>query len=327
VEVKILYCPNEYSQQRQFERPANIYPILMAMECEYYRKQGHHVAWRTDKTLTGHDYVWYDKVIREPEGIYFLDLPKPDRIFTHAMDYAYDNGNFKYTPGTYIQAASGCWWGKCSFCVEKDKPYIVREVDDVIEEINECKSLGYREIFDDSGTFPIGGWLDEFCDKVSKVGIRWSCNMRLIDLDYKRLRSAGCRMLLFGLESASPKTNILIQKGVKVEDIKYIKKASEAGLDPHIACMFGYPWETDKDSIRTLRLVHYLLKKGYAKTAQASFYCGKDEQGNESQRKYVKRIYDVWRSPAFWLNKLHDIKDTDDIKYLWRAIKKGIMRD
>ena len=325
--MKLLYMPHEYSQQRQRERKAHIYPVLMAMEATYYKKLNHHVAWRSDGTLTGHDYIWYDRVIHKPEGLPFLDLPKPDRHLTNAMQYAYNNGNFKYTPGTYIQAASSCWWGKCTFCVEKDKPYIVREVADVIDEIKECKSLGYREIFDDSGTFPIGGWLDEFLDKFRRVeGIYLGCNLRLGDWDYSNMFSSGFRMVLFGVESANQSTLDKINKGVKVEDIKYIKKAAESGLEPHIAVMFGYPWETDSDSINTLRLVHYLLKKGHAKTAQASFYTTR-ETANESQRRYVRRIYDVAWSPRFWLNKIKDIKDKDDLKYLWRAIKKGISRD
>ena len=323
--MKILYCPNEYSQQRQHEKPASIYPIRMAMEATYYKNLNHHVAWRTDKTLTGHDYAWYDMVRREPEGLPFLSLPKPDRIFTHAMDYAYDNGNFKYTPGTYIQAASSCWWGKCTFCVEKNKPYIVREVNDVIDEIRECKEQGYREVFDDSGTFPIGEWLTEFCKKVRSLDIVLGCNMRMVDLDYKAMKEAGFRMILMGLESANQLTLDRINKGTTTEDIKYIKKAWEVGLSVHIAGMVGYPFETKEDIMRTINLFKYLLTKGYAKTAQMSFYTPpqNQEQGNEAHRKYVNKFYNVGFSPLFWYNKIRDIRSIDDIKYLIRGVKKG----
>ena len=43
--MRILYLSNAYSQQRQHEKPTNIYPVLMAMEAEWYRKQGHEVVW------------------------------------------------------------------------------------------------------------------------------------------------------------------------------------------------------------------------------------------------------------------------------------------
>jgi radical SAM superfamily enzyme YgiQ (UPF0313 family) len=121
-----------------------------------------------------------------------------------------------------------------------------------------------------------------------------------------------------------------------VEDVKYIIKAAKAGLEPHVAVMFGYPWETDSDAVATLRLVWWLLKKGYAKTAQASVYnpggdyyqrmYGIEYDGWDEYKlgKYVKRIYDVKWSPQFWFNQLRDIKNIDDIKYLWRKIKAGI---
>lgn len=150
--------------------------------------------------------------------------------------------------------------------------------------------------------------------------------MRMVDVDYKMMKQAGFRMVLFGLESANQKTLDRIQKGTKTDDVKYIIKAAKAGLDPHVAVMFGYPWETDNDSIATLRLVHDLLRRGYAKTAQASFYVSKDG-ANESQRKYIKRIYDVGYSPSFWITKLREIRNIDDLEYLWKQIKKGITRD
>ena len=43
--MRILYLPNAYSQQRQREKKRKIYPVLMAMEAEWYRRQGHEVVW------------------------------------------------------------------------------------------------------------------------------------------------------------------------------------------------------------------------------------------------------------------------------------------
>jgi len=375
--MRILYLPNAYSQQRQREKKRKIYPVLMAMEAEWYRKQGHEVEWKipyehkickcdndmltffhpvyvdtksgecfncgrtvnyafdlqlwTPKKIREEE-IWrekqyfkkqYDKIITEPEGLPFLSLPYPDREFTRWWEYQ-DNGNFKYRPGTYIQAANGCHWGKCSFCVENGKPYEVRPVEDVIEEIKECKAMGFKEVFDDSGTFPKGRWLDLFCKSVHNVGCYIGCNVRLCDMDYNQMKWAGFRMLLFGLESANQRTLDKINKGVKVEDYKYIIKAAKCGLEPHVAVMFGYPWETDREAVNTLRLVHYLLRKGYAKTAQASFYQSRGCASQSSHRTYVKKIYDVWKYPDFWFNKIRDIKNVDDLKYLWRCIKAGL---
>jgi len=322
-DMKILYLPDMYSQQRQHEKKRWIYPILMAMEATYYREQGFDVKW--DEPLDNSYNNSDNKIVIEPEGLPFLSLPQPDRLFTNAFNKRYqNNGNFKYHPGTYIQAASGCWHGKCSFCVEKGKPYEVRPVEDVIEEIKECKALGFKEVFDDSGTFPVGKWLDNFCRRLEPLKIRFSCNARLVDSDYRKLHSAGFRMLLFGIESGNQKTLDRINKGVQIEDIKYVIRAAKAGLEPHVAVMFGHPGESDSDAENTLRLVWWLLKKGYAKTAQASFYSVPGVVGKESSRKYIKQIYRVATSPTFWLNKLRDIHNVADLKYLWRQIKEGL---
>ena len=124
--MRILYLPNQYSQQRQREKRRWIWPVVMAMEATYHRNQGHHVQWGSFFEESVDKKEW-DKIIIEPEGIPFRDLPIPDRILTNAGDKKYQtNGNYKYHPGTYMQAAQGCWHGKCSFCVEKENKWEVR---------------------------------------------------------------------------------------------------------------------------------------------------------------------------------------------------------
>jgi len=336
--MRILYLPNNYSQQRQHEKRANIYPVLLAMQAEFYRKQGHEVIWgRPDRE---YNFVWkhcdegfgeylenpYDRKITEPENLPFLSLPHPDRVFTRAKKYT--SGNYKYLPGTHIMSASGCWHGKCAFCMENGKPYEVRPVEDVISEIEECKALGFKEVFDDSATFPTGRWLDEFISAIHNNGIHIpiGCNCRITNVyPFLDMFNAGFRMCLFGIESANQYTLDRINKGVKIEDIiPTIKRASQCGLDCHGAFMFGYPWETREDAERTLRLCHHLLRKGYLKTAQASLYCPQGMPGNQAHQKFIKKIYNAGFYPDFWWNKIFSIRDSADLSYLWRGIKSWI---
>ena len=321
--MKILYLPNQYSQQRQREKKRWIYPVLLAMQAQHYRNLGHEVYWDSKVELPGSPG---DRVIKEPEQINFENLPAPDRIFTKAMDPKYQrNGNFKHKPGTYIQVADGCWHGKCTFCVEKNNQWRVRPVWDVHQEIVKIHSLGFKEVFDDSGTFPVGPWLDEFLG-MENPGVVFGCNMRMVDAPWRKMKKWGFRMVLFGLESGSQKTLDRIHKGIRVQDVMHIAHAADAGLDPHVAVMFGYPWETDKDALETLRIVHFLLKRGVVKTAQASFYTPPSGQANEGHRKYVNQIYQVALSPQFWINKIKSIKTGDDLKYFFRQIREGIFR-
>ena len=81
--MKILYFPNQYSQQRQREKRRWIYPVLLAMQAEHYRRTGHQVVW------DDHSCKDADKIITEPEQINFLNLPYPDRVFTNAYASKY----------------------------------------------------------------------------------------------------------------------------------------------------------------------------------------------------------------------------------------------
>lgn len=317
--MKILYRPTQYAQQRQHEKARWIWPVHLAMEATYRSNEGHEILW-------DEPYDNYDKVIYEPEGIPFLSLPPADRILTKAKDPKYqNNGNFKHHPGTYIQSAAGCWWGNCVFCKERGAKYELRTVESVIEEIKICKLLGYREVFDDAATLATGEWLEEFCSKLRPLGMTFSCNMRFGNMygtDFLHLKKSGFRMLLYGLESANQLTLNTIYKDVNVKDATdELILASRYGLEPHVAVMFGYPWEDDQDAMRTLRLVHWLLRKGYAKTAQASLYRTKNMGVKEAHQKYVHRIYDAAYYPDFWLTRLREIRSVDDLKYIWRGVK------
>src|SRR5574343_347174 len=174
-DMKILYLPNEYSQQRQFEKKAWVYPVRMAMEAQKDINDGHEVFWnnfgpwqRKDGYVIGEmetDII--DECIKKPRYTDFLSLPFPDRKFTMAFDKRYQlYGNYKYHPATHIQVADGCWHGKCTFCVERNNVWKIRPIEHVMEEIDECHRLGFKELFDDSGTFPDGKWLADFCIKM-----------------------------------------------------------------------------------------------------------------------------------------------------------------
>jgi radical SAM superfamily enzyme YgiQ (UPF0313 family) len=293
-------------------------------------------------------------------------LPVIDRGLTRWELYAYKNGNYKKTPGTYIMSGRDCWWGKCTFCSWPTlyPQFRVRDTRNVLEEIGLLiKEYKVREIMDDTGTFPAGGWLASFCEGMIERGynrkIFFDCNMRfgcLKDKDFTLMKRANFRLLLFGLESANQATLDRLKKNLKIEDVvKDCKAARAAGLYPHITIMFGYPWETYEDAKKTLELGSYLLKKGYAYTVQATVvmpYPGsplfdecrtggwlKTEDWSRFDMKepvmkvpmtdgqllsLVREIYRVGFNPEFILNRVLSIKDLDDLRYFTRASKKVI---
>ena len=211
-------------------------------------------------------------------------LPLIDRELTHWQLYAFKNGNFKYVPGAYIMSSRDCWYGKCTFCswantLFPNNCYRIRKVENVLDEIGSLIKLGAKEIMDDSGTFPIGEWLKEFCHGMIERGyhkkVKISCNMRINAIKdlkiYQLMKQAGFRMILFGLESANQKTLDKINKGLKAEEIEpCLKICKKTGLEPHITVMVGYPWETREETENTLSFAKKLFRDGMVDSLQAT---------------------------------------------------------
>jgi anaerobic magnesium-protoporphyrin IX monomethyl ester cyclase len=294
------------------------------------------------------------------------ELPSIDRELTKWKLYAQKNGNYKYTPGSYVMNARDCWWGKCSFCswttLFPGEKFRVRSVEKALDEIGKIISLGVKEVMEDSGTLPVGRWLEEFCQGMIERGynqkIIIDCNMRINavkDIEiYKLMKKSGFRMILFGLESASQNTLDKINKNLRVEEIEpALKNCKSAGLEPHITVMVGYPWEKREDIQKTLELAKRLFKKGYVDTLQATLtipypgtllykYCQensllltndydrfdqrepvmKTEISAEEFKKMIGKLYRSFITPKFLAKKITGIRKWEDVKHIGRSGKK-----
>jgi len=211
-------------------------------------------------------------------------LPFIDRKLTKWELYAYENGNYKYTPGTYVYSGRDCWWGRCTFCVWNYTlnplgTYRSFSPERLFEEVKYLvDTYKVKEIFDDSGTFYVGLKLRKFCNLLIQSGycrkVRFGCNMRFGVLkkeDYLLMSKAGFRFLLVGVESANKKTLERIKKGITRQDIlKGAKAASEANLEVHATIMLGYPWESYREARKTVEFAKYCFKKGYFYTLQST---------------------------------------------------------
>lgn len=309
------------------------------MYATHLRNEGHIVCWGECPIL----HLSHDKTIENDFQIDvpFEKLPYPDRVFTDAKNPRWQSyGNYKFHPATHMMASNLCWYGKCTFCIDTAKLEAgekrgVRSVDHVMEEIDDLIANGYKEVFDDSGTFPVGKWLERFCSemhysthatgfsKPRRKAIMLGCNMKPVRLDYKMMANAGFRFILVGIESANQHTIDRIKKGQNNEDIIPIMKSmSDAGLEVHLTSMYGYEWETHEDNMRTVNLVHYLLKKGYVKTAQASVYMPPRTapDPNHEAQQYVQKVYDVYKQPWYWWRKITDLRSLNDLTYLLKRV-------
>ena len=336
--MKIYFPLSPYNQQRQLQKMVWVYPAHIAMHATYLKNQGHDVTWGDFDPLVSEDEEDFDRVVKDDFQIdvEFDKLPFPDRIFTDAKNSRWQKyGNYKYHPATHMMASNLCWWGRCTFCIDTAKLEAgekrgLRTVDHVLEEIDDLIAQGYKEVFDDSGTFPIGQWLEDFCLKMIKSGrnknIIIGCNMKPIEekiVPFKLMKAAGFRFILVGIESANQKTIDIIKKGQNSSKvIENMKAMCEAGLEVHLTSMFGYEWESHEDNMRTVEEIHHLLKMGYVKTAQASVFMPPRTAppADHPAQKYIKQVYDAYKKPWYWKRKIMDLKSLNDVTYLLKRI-------
>jgi radical SAM superfamily enzyme YgiQ (UPF0313 family) len=314
-----------------------------------------------------------------PEGVFYRDgdnvintghfaltqdlneLPFIDRDLTKWKLYSQENGNFKYTPGTYTMVGRDCWWGKCDFCswTTLYNKWHTRTATSLLDEIGFLiENYNIKEIFDDTGCFPAGEWLREFCEGMIERGynkkIIFGCNMIpgvLTQELYNLMGKANFRFVLFGLESAEQSTLERIHKCGKSKEIEEsMRMAKKAGLEPHVTCMVGYPWETMEQAQATVNLTRSLFDKGYIDTLQATVvipYPGTplfkecEEKGwlktkdwdrydmrepimktqipDDEIMKLTRSIYKSFLTPKFIFRKLRQIRSWNDIVFYWKA--------
>ena len=328
------------------------------------------------KTSTLESGIWYrDNDTIRSTGQFKLnhsldDLPHIDRDLTKWRMYSERNGNFKVTPGAYTMAGRDCWWrkdGGCTFCSWPTLYPVFRAMkpERLVDEIGLLiEKYKIKTVFDDTGCFPAGEWLRKFAKLMIDRGyndkVEFSCNMRFGALtrdDYRLMKKAGFRMLLFGLESASQATLDRLNKGTTVEGIiEECRVSREEGLEAHVTIMVGYPWEKREDALATLNLAKMLMEKGWAVTLQSTIvipYPGtklyaealengwfrvdpKDydrfdmkepvlstpDMSPEEVMKICDEIYKVFLSPKYMLKQLVRIRSLRDVKYSVKGAAK-----
>jgi hypothetical protein len=82
------------------------------------------------------------------------------------------------------------------------------------------------------------------------------------------LADSGCIAVSGGLEVASDRLLKLMKKGVSVERVAHVTKAfSDAGILVHAYLMYGFPTQTEQETIDSLEMVRQLMQQGCFQSA------------------------------------------------------------
>lgn len=187
-----------------------------------------------------------------------MEIPNP----THSL---WSNGFWNK-----IQLARGCYWAKCAFC-DTTLPYIsnyqpldaITLVDSMESIIKQTGSSGFH--FVDEAAPP--ALLRKLSEEIIKRGlvVTWWTNIRFEKSFTSELCSlmsrAGCIAATGGLEVASNRLLNLINKGVTVEQAALTcKNFRDAGIMVHTYLMYGFPTQTEQETIDSLEIVRQLFK-------------------------------------------------------------------
>ena len=171
-----------------------------------------------------------------------------------------------------LTMAHGCYWGKCTFCdisLSYIKDYEASSaaliVDRMEELVTQTGERGFHFVDEAAPPALMKAVALEILQR--KLVLTWWTNIRFeksFHFDLCRLLAAsGCVAVSGGLEVASDRLLELIDKGVTVEQVTQVNdNFTRAGIMVHAYLMYGFPTQTDQETIDSLEVVRQMFESG-----------------------------------------------------------------
>ncbi len=216
------------------------------------------------RDFSGISGVWWidndGTVVKNTERRSSKDLtayPWPDRSRSRYKDY--------YLPGTKQPMVTtaitsrGCPHS-CPFCLTYKKQYRVREIDDILDEMEHCLSLGITEIhFIDDLFTPNSQWVLKFCDAIERRRLKfnWGYKTTIAGTTREQIRrcaETGCTKIHFGVESANNEGLDILGKHCDTDDVhRVFRWCREEGVRSVAYIMLAGPHErTLEDAVHNV---------------------------------------------------------------------------
>lgn len=225
------------------------------------------------------------KVVHNKDREFIVNLDELPMPAWHLVDTSRYRLPLLRKPYLIISPARGCYH-QCTFCAAHSyygRKRRSRSVEYVIEEIKICQSqfkvenfLFWAEDFTSDRRY-----LDSLLSEMikSKLRIKWVCNSRVDSVDFellKKMKTAGCWMVSYGIESGNQHILDRVKKGITLDQIREtISLTRKAGIETVVNCLFGLPEETKQTINRTIQFVKELGP------TFAQFYCAVPRPGSE----------------------------------------------
>ena len=213
------------------------------------------------------------------------DIPLPAWDLFPLENYLSNNLGYGVNPGRTMPMliSRGCPF-QCTFCSSPQMwttKWQARDPDCVIEEmqfyIDKYKITNFD--FYDLTAIVRKDWIIKFCQKIIKKNwnITWQMpsgtrSEALDDETLGLMMLSGQKHISYAPESASKTTLQKIKKKIKIENMKKsIRSALSKGMSVKLNLMLGFPDETHKEMLETLRFVMDAAFMGVSDVYLASF--------------------------------------------------------
>jgi radical SAM superfamily enzyme YgiQ (UPF0313 family) len=176
-----------------------------------------------------------------------------------------------------LTVAHGCYWKKCTFC-DVSLDYIARyeaaPADELVDRIEalvrETGQTGFHFVDEAAPPAALRALAERLIAR--RVAITWWGNIRFEKTFDARLTAllarSGCVAVSGGLEVASDRLLALMKKGVTVEQVARVTRAfTDSGIMVHAYLMYGFPTETEQETIDALERVRQLFEEGCIQSA------------------------------------------------------------
>jgi hypothetical protein len=160
----------------------------------------------------------------------------------------------------------GCYWGACTFCTLPTvigPGYRSRSAKRIVDQVLELKerhgTSHFNFITDCMPPGMIADLPQELIDR--DAGITYWCDARVEPKAYDaegaaRLFRSGCRKLLFGFETATPRLLKLMKKGQSPRStLEVARNCDRAGISVTFYAMVGFPTETREEARATAQFL------------------------------------------------------------------------
>ncbi|MDA3822892.1 MAG: radical SAM protein, partial [Bacteroidales bacterium] len=176
-----------------------------------------------------------------------------------------------------LSISHGCYWSQCSFCdvsLDYIRNFQNTTVDSLVDKIEkiirDTNIAGFHFVDEAAPPKMLRALSKKLLER--NVRISWWTNIRFektFDLELCQLMAkSGCIAVTGGLEVASDRLLDKMKKGVDISQVTRVAhNFSKQGILVHAYLMYGFPSETEQETIDSLEVVRQLFEKNCIQSA------------------------------------------------------------